>query len=446
MTNWLLIFLVLYLLVMQPVLFWRIFDNYTLFWLAWLNLAIFLLAWIISQLSKKNKSKNWENTVKLTEKTEEKISKIENNNGVSLVEIEKKEESIVEAVNEKQEENTEKLEEKNTEKKSEVPMKETVSIPKIVQPLTGYSSKKKKKDLKWWQRVILLITLCLVTVIAWTLWEFLGNRWIAIALFLWWILYLVIGKLFDIDGFYNAKKLFTNWLYVVLILAGIWYGIYSMQQVNKSILPPDFSEKLTTYMKNLFESDDEKSESEPVEMKYIFEWTGEVITDIESNIENLDNTWTIEDEKINEEVNAWVVENDSEIEVQPENETQPEAIAEAQPSIPSAEDSKTQVTMWEAVKSLLAWAKLSTKTNTTFKHVSKSSELYPYFKTAQEKWMIWTDTDPSKIVSCETFITMKWIREWRNVWTYSKDEIKTAYRNKATQLWKLNWCKKTDKK
>jgi hypothetical protein len=108
-----------------------------------------LLAWIISQSHKKNKSKNGENTVKLTEKTEEKISKIENDNGVSLVEIEKKEESIVETMNENQKENIEELEEKNTEKKPEVPMKETVSIPKIVQPLTGYSSKKKKKDMKW---------------------------------------------------------------------------------------------------------------------------------------------------------------------------------------------------------------------------------------------------------------------------------------------------------
>jgi hypothetical protein len=98
--------------------------------------------------------------------------------------------------------------------------------------------------------------------------------------------------------------------------------------------------------------------------------------------------------------------------------------------------------MWEAVKSLLAWVTLSNKTNTTFKYVSKTSELYPYFKTAQEKWMIWTDTDPSKIVSCETYITMKWIWEWWNVGNYSKNEIKTAYRNKAIELWKLNGCKK----
>jgi hypothetical protein len=98
--------------------------------------------------------------------------------------------------------------------------------------------------------------------------------------------------------------------------------------------------------------------------------------------------------------------------------------------------------MWEAIKSLLAWATLSTKTNISFKYVSKSNELYPYFKTAQEKWMIGTDTDPSKIVSCETYITLKWLREWWNVWNYTKDNVKSVYWNKAEALWKLNWRKK----
>jgi hypothetical protein len=44
-----------------------------------------------------------------------------------------------------------------------------------------------------------------------------------------------------------------------------------MQQENKSFLPSDFSQKLTAYMKNLFKSDNEKSEPDSVEMKYIFE-------------------------------------------------------------------------------------------------------------------------------------------------------------------------------
>jgi hypothetical protein len=56
--------------------------------------------------------------------------------------------------------------------------------------------------------------------------------------------------------------------------------------------------------------------------------------------------------------------------------------------------------------------------------------------------MIGTDTDPSKLVSCETFITMKWIREWRDVWTYTKSNVKSVYWAKAEQLWKLNWCTK----
>jgi hypothetical protein len=56
--------------------------------------------------------------------------------------------------------------------------------------------------------------------------------------------------------------------------------------------------------------------------------------------------------------------------------------------------------------------------------------------------MIWTDTDPSKLVSCDTYITMKWIWEWRDVGNYVKSQVKTAYWNKAEQLWKLNWCQK----
>ena len=56
--------------------------------------------------------------------------------------------------------------------------------------------------------------------------------------------------------------------------------------------------------------------------------------------------------------------------------------------------------------------------------------------------MIGTDTDPNKLVSCDTYITLKWLREWRNVWSYTKDNVKTVYWNKAIELWKLNWCEK----
>jgi hypothetical protein len=141
------------------------------------------------------------------------------------------------------------------------------------------------------------------------------------------------------------------------------------------------------------------------------------------------------------ETNTWIVENvEPVVEAQPE--PQPEEQQEESAPTLSAEELNKKVTMWEAIKSLLAWSTLSTKTNVTFKFVARSNELYPYFKTAQEKWMIWTDTDPNKLVSCDTYITLKWLREWRNVGYYTKNTVKSVYWDKAVELWKLNWCKK----
>ena len=470
MTNWLKFFLAFYILVGQPALLGWMLDNCGLYQLAWLNAWVFIIARIISALCKPNKSAiSKDNTAKVIEKSEEKISRIENDNGVAVVSVEKKQEVVVEtAKNEDQgsiaewlvENNEEKLEEKieekpeeNPEEKTpERPMRENVTIPKIVQPLTWHHApKKKKKDWKWWQWLILFITLWIAAIIAWTLREFLGKRWIAIALFLWWILYLVIGKLFDVNGFYNAKKLFTNRLYIILILAWVGYGIYAMQQENKSFLPAGFSDKVSSYIKDRFTSNEEKNtEIGTWDEIYIFEWTGEVISDSWTEIIDLiENTWVIENEVWeenalqNEETTTETTENSEpeEVAMQPEVITTEIKEEQKAPTL-SPEEANKKVTMWEAIKSLLAWATLSTKTNVTFKYVARSNELYPYFKTAQEKRMIGTDTDPNKLVSCDTYITLKWLREWRNVWYYTKNTVKSAYWDKAAELWKLNWCKK----
>ena len=287
MTNGLLIFLALYALVWQPAIVWWMLNNTQLYQLAWLNAWIFLIALIISSIFKPKKS-------------EEKVSRIENDKGVAIVEMEKKTEVVVESGDsENSEENAEaeKLEEKSEEKL----MKETVTIPKIVQPLTWHStSKKRKRESRWGQRLILLITLGIAAVIAWTLWEFLGNRGIAIALFLGWILYLVIGKLFDVNGFYNAKKLFTNRLYVILILTWIGYGVYTMQQEDKSfnLLPAWWSDKAIEYVKGRFKHDDPEPTDTPI--IYVFEWTWEVIANT-NDTDNLINTWDVE----NTEIGTW---------------------------------------------------------------------------------------------------------------------------------------------
>ena len=457
MTNWLKFFLAFYILVGQPALLGWMLDNCSLYQLAWLNAGVFIIARLISALCKPNKPQTpKDNTAKVIEKSEEKISRIENDNGVAVVSVEKKQEVVVETAKDENQEpiaewlvenKEEKLEEKPEEKVPERPMRESVNIPKIVQPLSWHQTpKKRKKDLKWWQWVVLLLTLGVAAIIAWTLREFLGNRWIAIALFLWWILYLVIGKLFDIDGFYNAKKLFTNWLYIILILAWIGYWIYAAQDYNSLNLIKD---KAVSYVKDRFKSDD--AEADTWDVIYVFEWTGEVINDT-WDINILDNTWNVEVETWiventvwTEETNTWVTENS-----EPEPTVQPEVVAQAEPtaqpeaktetSAPTSDDPNREITMWEAIKHLLQWYTLSTKKDKTFTYVAKSNELYPYFKTAQEKAMIWFDTNPNKKISCETYMSLKWILEWWKVNIYDKSQSRIIYWDKANELGKTNGC------
>jgi len=463
MTNWLWLFLAFYILVGQPAILGRMLDNCSLYQLAGLNAGIFFIAWVISVMCKPSKKQTkaesitsqllWENAewnpgpwvsvVKVQETTVKEIEVAKVDVKEALTESEAIPEENIQAnmAEESKEEIKEEVkeeskEEKSEEKVSERPMRETVSIPKIVQPISWHQApKKRKRERARGQWLVLLLTLGIAAVIAWTLWEFLGNRWIAIALFLWWILYLVIGKLFDINGFYNAKKLFTNWLYIILIIAWIGYWFYATQDHASLNLIKDGA---ISYVQDRFKSEKENNwEIDTWDIIYIFEWTGEVITDVEDNTEILNETWVIENELEDTETNTWIVEN-----IESEIEVQPEPVVENQVPVLSEEEAKKQVTMWEAIKSLLAWATLSKKTNVSFKYVSKSNELYPYFKTAQERWMIGTDTDPSKLVSCDTYITMKWIWEWRDVGSYTKNNVKSVYWTKAEKLWKLNGCQK----
>ena len=441
MTNRLKLFLGFYILAGQPALLGRILNNSGLYQLAWLNAGVFIIALIVSALCKPNKPKTTDNTAKITERSEEKVSRIENDNGVAVVSVEKKQEVVVEKIDdEDKEENAEwlsnenKLEQKSEEKVPERPMRESVTIPKIVQPISWHQTpKKKKKEIKWGQRLILLLTLGVAALIIWTLWEFLESRWIVIALFLWWILYLVIGKLFDVDGFYNAKKLFTNWLYIILIVAWFGYGIYAMQNDNSLNLIKD---KAASYINNRFNS--EEAESGTWDEIYVFEWTWEVITDTDL-INSLNNTWLAENETW-DNTNTWIVENSEPTVAEPVAQVAEVVQPEVKQEQPSTDNPDREVTRWEAIKHLLQWYTLSTKTDKSFTYVAKSNELYPYFKTAQEKAMIWTDVNPSKRISCETYMSLKWILEWWSVNIYDRSQTRIIYWNKANELGKTNGC------
>lgn len=248
------------------------------------------------------------------------------------------------------------------------------------------------------------------------------------------------------NGFYAARKLFTNWLYILLILWWIWYGIYATQQEGlSSFLPRDWADKISSFTSKMFGWDDEFDDG--TWAIYVFEWTGEVITDSEGIINDFDDTLNEDAEVLDNSADTWIMENsEPEVNVQPEVVARPEAMAEPevkveeQPTV--SDDPNREITMWEAVKHLLQWYTLSTKNDKSFTYVAKSNELYPYFKTAQEKAMIWFDTNPNKRISCETYMSLMWILEWWSVNIYDRSQTRNIYWNKANELGKTNWCAK----
>lgn len=460
MTKWLWLFFVFYFLVGQPAILWWMQNDNNFYWLAWLNAWVFFVAWIVSAMFKSSHeevdSENitsqliWEKLENGSKSEESLVNTQETTAKESNVEKFDVKNVIPQLQSSIYEENTQKTQSVDkSETVEEKPMKEGVNIPKIVQPLwttwRSTAKKKKKRELCYGQWIVMLVSLVIVCFISYTLWEFLDKWGIAIALFLWRVLYLIIWKLFDVNGFYAVRKLFTNWLYILLILWGIWYWIYFTQQEwLSSFLPQKWVDRISSYVGDFWKLDSDDG----TWSMYVFELTGEVIVD--SGMDTLIDSWNLESEIDN--AVTWVVENlglevntqsgvdQPEVNVQPEVEVDTGVSTVSQNSEPSVDSPEREVTMWEAVKHLLQWYTLSTKNDKSFTYVAKSNELYPYFKTAQEKAMIWFDTNPNKRISCETYMALKWILEWWSVNIYDRSQTRVIYWNKANELGKTNWC------
>jgi len=104
-------------------------------------------------------------------------------------------------------------------------------------------------------------------------------------------------------------------------------------------------------------------------------------------------------------------------------------------------DFDKKATFTDVIKSLFDenGVVLNTSKNIKFTYVPYTDSDYDYFRTAYDKKMIWKTTIPTKTLLCETYIVMKWLTEWRNVWSYKN--IKTAYWNYAKNNNKLSDCK-----
>ena len=101
-----------------------------------------------------------------------------------------------------------------------------------------------------------------------------------------------------------------------------------------------------------------------------------------------------------------------------------------------------EVTMIDAIKHLIKTNNipLSTKKNTKFTHIATSDSNYPYMKTALEKRMIGSNTNPNMTVSCDIYMVMKGLAEERI--TVKTADVKGDYRNMAESKNALNGCTK----
>lgn len=211
---------------------------------------------------------------------------------------------------------------------------------------------------------------------------------------LWAIIVFLFGWLiFN----YKAFRVWEWKFYLILLILALIWSIIKLLNIDFSVFQ--------------FKSWDETNNLtwEVVEGNVVIP-EEDVITDFENFEDNL--TWV--NEEINE--NTWEVVEDLQEDV----------------------DLDALATFADVIKYLLKDEKLSTKTDLAFSYIWKSNPDYAYYKTAYEKKMIWKDLQPTKNLMCETYVVMKWLAEWRNVWKYT--DIKQAYWAYAKTNWLLPNC------
>ena len=306
----------------------------------------------------------------------------------------------------------------------------------------------KRKPLREWSPVyrflVFLIAVFWLWGVLYAFWDSLDF----IALTIWALAMLIfIGVCFKSANLWR-KSLFSSiyfLLFFLVLLIGVYWMIFSAEKLKESI---------STFFDGV--KGDEvvmtwNNQEEKEDTGFLLESTWSVIN-FSLTWESIYSTWeTFTGEEIVPEVaNTPAVEttnteaNEQKVE-QPVQPVQPVVEEKKETPVANNNSPTSQVTIIEAIKHLVKAYNipLSKSTSSKFTHVSKSSSMYPYMKTALEKRMIWTTTDPNMIVSCDVYMVMKWIAEW---WNIAKSEnLKENYWNVAESKWLLNWCTKWSK-
>lgn len=224
------------------------------------------------------------------------------------------------------------------------------------------------------------------------------------------------------------KSIFSSLYFLFFFLLAIG-GILGMSFANTYQEVDQVKEKITTFIdgiKGKIEPNTEDLIDDTEQSNFLFEETGEVL--------GLNLTWegvfSWDEVLFSGDSSTWAAENLSETEWK-------DWTLELSP-----EEASQQLTMIEAIKNLMDTNNipLSEAKNARFTYVASTNADYPYMKTALEKRMIGTATNPFSHISCDVYIVMKGLAEGRNIQRTA--DVKADFWNAAVSKDALNGCQK----
>ena len=423
--KWLVMTLVAYFFIIQAFIAWAIWQDSHFYTLWCVNLLFFILFFFGVNALKwekwENKQEKWPNYPIVKERiAEEKVTEIVDEKPVAETIVEEREWEVFRRV------------------RNDRPISES-----NIEYIKTKINRTKRKPLRDWSAVYRFLVFLIALLLLWLILNIFWDSLDFIALIIWSIAMLIFIWVCFRSANLWRKSLFSSiyfLLFFLVLLIGVYWMIFSADKLKESI---------STFFDGV-KGDEVVMTGDNQEIKedtgFLFETTGSVIS-FSLSWESIYSTWeTLTWEQIiPEETNTPTVETTNTEVSEPKVEQPVQAVKEEKTETTTANNPTSQVTIIEAIKHLVKAYNipLSKSTSSKFTHVSKSSSMYPYMKTALEKRMIWTTTDPNMVVSCDVYMVMKWIAEW---WNIAKSEnLKENYWNVAESKWLLNWCTKWSK-
>ncbi len=251
---------------------------------------------------------------------------------------------------------------------------------------------------------ILSITIAIIIYLQW----FKNSEAYSILLIsvaAWFFIFLVLNAIFKSNDAKSKRQWWMGIVYVFLLAISLWLWIYGYIVQNDEVTQEiDNNDKIVT--------------------------SGTVLESWMNAIDDLINSWNNSTGTViatgTTEVNTWT------------------AVTPTPTPTPTVKPTAgTSLKIIDAINYLFDKynTTLSTKKDISFTYVSKTSPIYPIYRTAYEKKMIWKSTNPTKMILCDSYIVMKWLMgKWDVV--YNATNATTQFRNEAVARWALNGCQK----